>query len=92
MPAEFEKNMSPSKEDFLNLRYRYRGKFLPTHVVFNANLQEFAQQVSCICNLQTAGKLPPEDAYCKLARLWQQLQNSHDNLEIGPLDATTDGP
>lgn len=38
------------KEDFLYPRSRYYGQVQPENLVFNANLQEFAQKVSLICN------------------------------------------
>jgi glutathione peroxidase-family protein len=52
----------------------------PDYLVFNANLQEFAQRVTTICNLQTSGKLPPEQAYDQIQDLWQQLQQSGQHL------------
>jgi hypothetical protein len=49
--------------NFLYPRARYQGSFSPEHLVFNANLQEFAQRVGYISNLQTAGKVSPEESY-----------------------------
>ncbi|MFW5766643.1 MAG: DUF7219 family protein, partial [Coleofasciculus sp.] len=54
--------MQQSKHNFLFPHARYRGAVKPEHLVLNANLQEFAQRVSYICNLQTAGKLSPDQA------------------------------
>ena len=54
------------QHEFLYPRSRYYGKVKPENLVFNANLQEFAQQVSYICNLETAGKLSPDEAYEKM--------------------------
>ena len=51
------------KNSFLYPRRRYHGQVKPENLVFNANLQEFAQRVSYICNLETSGKLSPEEAY-----------------------------
>ncbi|MGB5596071.1 MAG: citramalate synthase, partial [Crocosphaera sp.] len=34
------------KEEFFHPRYPYRGEVKPENIVFNANLQEFAQEVS----------------------------------------------
>ena len=67
---------------FLYPRRRYHGKFTPEALVFNANLQEFAQQVSYICNLQTRGKLSPEDSYQQINKLWEQLKRSKEALGI----------
>ncbi|WP_338010990.1 DUF7219 family protein [Planktothrix rubescens] len=38
---------------------RYRGNGKPENILFNANLQEFAQKVDFIVGLQTGGKLSP---------------------------------
>ncbi|MDF5712577.1 MAG: hypothetical protein PUP93_01510 [Rhizonema sp. NSF051] len=72
-----------SKEDFLYPRNRYYGQVKPENLVFNANLQEFAQRVSYICNLETSGKLPPEEAYEQVKSLWKQLKQSKQELKIG---------
>lgn len=72
-----------SKNNFLYPHSRYRGKFTPEHLAFNANLQEFAQRVSYISALETGGKLPPEQAYAQVESLWQQLQHSKKALGIG---------
>jgi hypothetical protein len=69
--------------DFLYPRSRYYGKFKPENLVFNANLQEFAQRVSYICNLETAGKISPEESYQQIKNLWQQLRRTKKQLEIG---------
>jgi len=71
------------KSNFLYPRSRYRGDFTPENLVFNANLQEFAQQVNYICNLETGGKLQPQDAYKRLKVLWKQLKHSKKELGIG---------
>lgn len=72
-----------SKDDFLYPRCRYYGHVQPENLVFNANLQEFAQRVSYICNLETGGKLPPEEAYEQIKVLWKQLKRSKKQLRIG---------
>ncbi len=72
-----------NKTDFLYPRGRYYGQVKPENLVFNANLQEFAQRVSYICNLETAGKLSPEDSYEKIRTLWKQLKRSKQQLGIG---------
>lgn len=74
------------KFDFISPRSRYYGKITPENpenMVFNANLQEFAQRVSVISCLETGGKLPPEDAYKQIKRLWKQLKRSKKQLGIG---------
>jgi hypothetical protein len=72
-----------SKDDFLYPRSRYYGRVKPENLVFNANLQEFAQRVSYVCNLETGGKVTPEDAYKQIKLLWKQLKQSKKQLKIG---------
>ncbi|MBC8124049.1 MAG: hypothetical protein H7Y22_19700 [Gemmatimonadaceae bacterium] len=67
---------------FLYPRSRYRGKFTPERMVFNANLQEFSQRISYICALETGGNLPPEQAYAQIEQLWDQLKCSGKQLGI----------
>ncbi|MEM8779073.1 MAG: citramalate synthase, partial [Cyanobacteria bacterium P01_G01_bin.49] len=55
----------------------------PENIVFNANLQEFAQQVGYICNLETAGKIESEKAYHQVKELWEKLEISKQQLKIG---------
>jgi hypothetical protein len=69
-------------DNFLHPRSSYYGKFKPEYLVFNANLQEFAQRVSYISNLQTGGKIPPEEAYQQVRSLWKQLKRAKKQLEI----------
>ena len=66
--------------DFLYPRHRYYGQFKPEYLVFNSNLQEFSQRVSYICNLQTAGKLSPEEAYTQIQMLWKQLKTAKKQI------------
>jgi hypothetical protein len=68
--------------DFLYPRSSYYGQFKPEYLVFNANLQEFSQRVSYICNLQTAGKISPQEAYKQIHILWKQLKLAKKQLEI----------
>jgi hypothetical protein len=68
------------KRRFLSPRAKYRGKFTPEHLAFNANLQEFANQVALLCNLETAGKITPNDTYQEIKKLWKELQTSKRNL------------
>ncbi len=70
------------KNQFIYPRSRYYGQFKPEHLVFNANLQEFAQRVGYISNLETSGKLTPQQAYKKIKTLWKQLKRSKKQLSI----------
>jgi hypothetical protein len=69
--------------NFLYPKSRYRGSVQPENLVFNANLQEFAQKVSYITNLETNGKLSPEQSYKEIRTLWKQLKRSKKHLDIG---------
>ncbi len=72
-----------NKDDFLYPRSRYYGQVKPENLVFNANLQEFAQKISFICSLETSGKISPEDAYEQIKALWKQLKQAKEELHIG---------
>lgn len=74
---------SPDKDSFLHPKSHYYGDFKPEKLVFNANLQEFAQRVSFICNLETAGKMETVEAYEQIKRLWKKLRDSKRELGIG---------
>lgn len=71
---------SQKKEEFLYPRSKYYGEFTPENLVFNANLQEFAQRISYLCNLETNGKITPEDTYKQIKILWKQLQQAKKGL------------
>ena len=73
-------DLQKQKEDFIMPRARYHGEFTPERLVFNANLQEFANKVSLICNLETGGKITSEDAYGRIKRLWKDLKASKKSL------------
>lgn len=75
--------MKESLNNFIYPRGRYYGTVKPENLVFNANLQEFAQRTSYICNLETAGKLSPEEAYNQIKDLWEQLKQSKKQLQVG---------
>ncbi|MBD2204276.1 hypothetical protein H6G33_15345 [Calothrix sp. FACHB-1219] len=75
-----------SKDDFLYPRSRYYGQIQPKNLVFNANLQEFSQRISYICNLETGGKIPPAEAYKQIKLLWKELKRSKKQLQIGNKD------
>lgn len=68
--------------DFLYPRSPYSGECKPDYLIFNANLQEFAQRVSYISNLQTCGNLSPKEAYKQIKMLWKQLKHLQKELEI----------
>jgi hypothetical protein len=80
------------KDEFFNPRSAYWGKPTLPNLTFNANLQEFAQRISLICNLETGGKISADEAYQEIKALWKQLKASKKNLldapmpEIGPDD------
>ncbi|MGJ5631568.1 DUF7219 family protein [Nostoc sp. CALU 1950] len=74
---------SQDKNSFLYPRSRYYGKFQPENLMFNANLQEFAQKISYIACLETGGKLSQEQAYQQIQVLWKQLKHSKKQLAIG---------
>ncbi len=73
---------SQDKNSFLYPRSRYYGKFQPENLVFNANLQEFAQKISYITCLETGGKLSQDEAYEQIKVLWKQLKRSKKQLAI----------
>ncbi|MGF1494946.1 MAG: hypothetical protein ACFBSC_21380 [Microcoleaceae cyanobacterium] len=77
-------------DDFLHPRRRYRGRFSPENLTFNANLQEFAHRVSYICGLETSGKLSAIDAYKRIHLLWKQLKRSKKELGIGQAPPKSD--
>lgn len=70
----------PPKDRFLSPLASYRGEMIPEHLAFNANLQEFAQRVSLLCSLETAGKIEPEETYQQIKQLWSDLKNSKKTL------------
>ncbi|MDB9527810.1 hypothetical protein PN498_17580 [Oscillatoria sp. CS-180] len=72
----------PHDNKFLSPRSRYYGHFSPKNLAFNANLQEFALRVNTVCNLETGGKIGPNEAYQEIKKLWNQLAESHDALGI----------
>lgn len=85
-------NNEDPKDQFLHPRSRYYGDFKPENLAFNANLQEFAQRVAYICNLETAGKIAPEDAYREIRQLWKQLKRSKAELLDAPKPPPPDLP
>ena len=73
-------NDTHGKEAFLAPKSKYRGKFTPQNLVFNANLQEFAQRVNYICALETNGKISAEQAHEEIRHLWHRLNQSKQEL------------
>lgn len=69
--------------EFLYPRSSYRGSFTPSRLLFDANLQEFAQSVGYICALEGNGKLSPEESIAAIEGLWERLRRSRDQLGIG---------
>jgi hypothetical protein len=76
-----------SLSNFLYPRYPYRGHFTPEELLFNANLQEFAQRIGYISSLQTSGKISTEDAYEQVRNLWEQLKEAKKELNIGQIQS-----
>lgn len=85
-------NSNNSKDRFLYPRASYRGEFTPENMTFNANLQEFAQKVSLLCNLETNGKVSPVEAYKEIKQLWKQLKRSKEELLDMPKPSRPDLP
>ncbi|MBV6621967.1 MAG: hypothetical protein KI793_03270 [Rivularia sp. (in: Bacteria)] len=77
-----EESDKANKENFLYPISSYYGQFKPENLVFNANLQEFAQKVGYIVNLQTSGKITSEEAYKQIKALWKKLKSSKKELGI----------
>ncbi|MDA0266181.1 MAG: hypothetical protein O2890_02240 [Cyanobacteria bacterium] len=77
-------NDDAAKENFLMPKSSYWGEVNLPNLTFNSNLQEFAQRVSLICNLETGGKIPPGEAYSQIKLLWKQLKKSKKNLIDNP--------
>ena len=72
-----------SKENFLYPKSTYRGEFSPNNpnnLLFNANLQEFAQKVSYVCALESNGKISSEESYKQIKQLWRELKASKREL------------
>lgn len=61
----------------------YQGKFTLENLVFNTNLQEFAQRVSYICELVNNEELSPEESFLQIEILFEQLKLSKNQLGIG---------
>ncbi|HEY9854030.1 MAG TPA: hypothetical protein V6D28_31475 [Leptolyngbyaceae cyanobacterium] len=75
--------MLAKSSTFLYPKSRYYGDVKPENLVFDANLQEFAQRVGFISNLATNGKIPIEQAFTDIESLWKELTNTKQQLGIG---------
>lgn len=62
---------------------RFRGDPTPENILFDANLQVFANRVATICALENGGKITPYDAFLEIKGLWKQLKRSRKGLHIG---------
>ncbi len=72
-----------TKFDFLYPHSSYRGNVQPENLVFDANLQEFAQKVGYVCGLENNGKISGEEAFKEIKLLWKQLKESKKQLQVG---------
>lgn len=75
-----EESHNINKESFLYPIGNYHGEFNPGNLAFNANLQQFAQQVIYLCGLEANGKMSPEDTYDEIKKFWKQLKQSKKEL------------
>jgi hypothetical protein len=75
--------MTEPFDSFLYNKFPYHGQVRPENLIFNANLQEFAQKVDYICSLETGGKMAPAEAYRRIQALYKELQSSKEQLGIG---------
>ncbi|MBD3887551.1 hypothetical protein IFO70_39095 [Phormidium tenue FACHB-886] len=71
-----------SQANFFYPHAHYCGRVKPENLVFNANLQEFSQQVGIICSLETGGRISPAEAFQRIETLWSQLKYSKEALGI----------
>jgi hypothetical protein len=69
--------------NFISPKSTYYGQVKPRNLVFNANLQEFANHVSMLSALETGGKIPPEECFASIELLWSELKQSKYQLGIG---------
>lgn len=66
--------------DFLLTTNRFQGKFTLENLMFDANLQEFAQRVNYICGLASDGKISLKEAYDRIETLFDVLERSKQQL------------
>ncbi|MBD1882247.1 hypothetical protein [Coleofasciculus sp. FACHB-T130] len=77
--------------NFIYSHSRYYGDVKPENLVFNANLQEFAQKATYISCLASNGKIPLEKAFQDLEMLWKQLEASKKQLGVGEYPFQAEG-
>ncbi|GAB4386732.1 MAG: hypothetical protein Kow00121_53930 [Elainellaceae cyanobacterium] len=70
------------KNSLLHPHQYYQDGFIPEHVIFNTQLQEFARRVESICGLQTGGLMSSDLAYQQIYQLYQQLRKSREVLGV----------
>lgn len=69
--------------DYSYPRSRYYGETQPENLIFHAKLQEFARRVANICCIETNENISLVEAYEKLQDLWEELQQTKQQLKIG---------
>lgn len=84
--VKMPENQLPNKDKFLSPHSQYYGDFTPESLIFDANLQEFANQIGLICSLETGGKISGAEAYRQIKQLFKSLKISSENLGIDKLD------
>ena len=62
----------------------YHGEITLPNIIFDANLQEFAQRTTLICALESGGKISQAEAYKQIKELWSKLHESKKNLFDNP--------
>jgi len=67
-------------EKFLYPQPSFRASSHPERVMFDANLQEFAQRVSYIAGLESGGKMSAEESYQAIQSLWKALATTRNQL------------
>ena len=77
--------------DFVLHRDHYIGRQSPHDIAFNKSLQDFALQVSCVCALETGGKMNSKEAYLQVRAYWKKLKRSFKNLDL-ELDEEVERP
>lgn len=55
----------------------------PEEMILGANLEEFAQRISIIVSLEASGKIPADEAYSRIKKLWRQVKSSRKSLGLG---------
>jgi hypothetical protein len=71
-----------SLSEFLYPQSRCRGEQTPKNLIFNAKLQQYAQRIGLIANLQTGGKLTLEEALSQVETLWEAFEADVKTLAL----------